>query len=488
MKNSVGSLRYYLKGFRSVRPGALLEPIKRFGNERSGNVALLFGLALVPLTFLIGMAVDFSSAMQKKALLDAAADSAALAAVTPAMLTQSDAVSITAAQNMFNAQASAISGLSYESPNVTVVNSGLTRTVTVSYTASSVNSFGGVLGMATWPISSGTGTGANNASPQAVNSGAPNINFYLLLDNSPSMNLPATSAGITTMINATKNAPSSGGNAGGCAFACHESDPTADNLGNPNNEDNYALAQNLGVVTRIQNMASATQSLMTTAAATEAANNATYQAAIYTFDPSGVPSGNTLSGLYTVQLLTSNLTTAKASAGTINVLEVYSNNYLTSSYDNSDTDTDFDSAMSQINTKMPDPGTGAANSTPQEVLFIVTDGVEDKIDSTCSESTVSTSLGKRCQQPFDTTWCTTVKNRGILIAVLYTEYLPLPLSGTGSNSWYNSYVAPYQSQIGPNLQNCASAGLYFAVTTDGDITSAMNTLFQQAVTTARLAQ
>ena len=49
--------------------------------------------------------------MQKKALLDAAADnSAALAAVTPAMLTQSDAVSITAAQNMFNAQASAISG------------------------------------------------------------------------------------------------------------------------------------------------------------------------------------------------------------------------------------------------------------------------------------------------------------------------------------------------------------------------------------------
>ena len=54
------------------------------------------------------------------------------------------------------------------------------------------------------------------------------------------------------MINATKSAPSSGGNAGGCAFACHESDPTADNLGNPNNEDNYALAQNLGVVTRIQ--------------------------------------------------------------------------------------------------------------------------------------------------------------------------------------------------------------------------------------------
>jgi Flp pilus assembly protein TadG len=488
MQNAIGHLRGYLRAIRSPGVDTICDAIERFGSERGGNVALVFGLALVPLTFLVGMALDFSNAMQKKALLDAAADAAVLAAVTPAMLTQSESATITAAQNIFNAQASAIGGLSYEPPTVTVATSGLTRTVTVTYTAASVNSFGGVLGMPTWPISSGTGTGANNSPPQAVNSGAPNINFYLLLDNSPSMDLPATSAGITAMINATKNAPSGGANAGGCAFACHETDPRADDLGNPNNEDNYTLAQNLGVVTRIQNMASATQSLMVTAAATEATNNAAYQVAIYTFDPSGVPPSNTLNGLYTVQQLTSNLTNAQVSAGNINVLEVYSNNYLTSSYDNSDTDTNFDSAMSQINGIMPNPGTGAAHSTPQEVLFIVTDGVEDKIDSTCSETTVSTSIGTRCQQPFDTTWCTTVKNRGILIAVLYTEYLPLPATGTGSNSWYNSYVAPYQSQVGPNLQNCASPGLYFSVTTDGDITSAMNTLFQQAVTTSRLTQ
>ena len=89
------------------------------------------------------------------------------------------------------------------------------------------------------------------------------------------------------MINATKNAPSSGQNAGGCAFACHESNPSSDNLGNPGGEDNYALAANLGVTTRIQNLATATQALMTTAATTEAANNAVYQMAIYTFNGSG---------------------------------------------------------------------------------------------------------------------------------------------------------------------------------------------------------
>ncbi len=118
------------------------------------------------------------------------------------------------------------------------------------------------------------------------------------------------------------------------------------------------------------------------------------------------------------------------------------------------------------------------------MLFLVSDGVDDKQSTTCSEPL---SGGNRCQQPFDTTWCTTVKNRNILIAVLYTEYLPLPATGVGSNAWYNSWVAPYQPQIATNMQSCASPGLYFAVTTDGDITAAMQTLFAQAIATARLS-
>ncbi len=450
----------------------LADFLRRFSRDRRGNIAIIFALSLIPGIFLIGMGLDFASAIQKRSVLNAAADAAALAAVTPSMMTQSNSAAITAATNMFNAEASGITGLNTSAPTITVSDAGLVRTVTVSYTASSVNSFPNVLGQQTWPLS---------GSSTATSYTAPNINFYLLLDNSPSMDLPATSAGITAMINATENAPANGGNANGCAFACHESNPSADNLGNPNGEDNYTLAQNLGVVTRIENMNTATQALMTTATATEAANNATYQMAIYTFNYSGL---NTIFAPNNKP--SSNLSSAATAASNIDVLEVYDNNNLTKTDSNSDTDTDFDSAMSQISGTMPNPGTGASNSAPQEVLFIVSDGVEDKIDSSCTQTTVSASGGTRCQQPFDTTWCTTIKNRGIMIAVLYTEYLPLPASGVGSNSWYNSYVAPYQSQIGPNLQSCASPGLFFAVTTDGDITGAMQTLFQLAVATARL--
>ena len=218
------------------------ETLRLYGRDRKGNVAIIFALSLIPAVFLIGMALDFSSAMQKRSQLNAAADAAALAAVTPSMMTQSDAAAQTAATNIFNAEASVMSGVSNTSPTVTIMsgNGGLTRTALVSYNAWSVNNFPSVLGQSNWTIS-----GSSTATATA----APNINFYLLLDNSPSMDLPATSAGITAMINATKNAPANGANAGGCAFACHEFNPAGDNLGNPNGEDNYTLAQNLGVVT-----------------------------------------------------------------------------------------------------------------------------------------------------------------------------------------------------------------------------------------------
>jgi hypothetical protein len=42
----------------------------------------------------------------------------------------------------------------------------------------------------------------------------------------------------------------------------------------------------------------------------------------------------------------------------------------------------------------------------------------------------------------ETALCTTIKNRGIKIAVLYTTYLALP-----TNRWYNSWIAPFN--VGP---------------------------------------
>ncbi|MGB6535661.1 MAG: TadE/TadG family type IV pilus assembly protein [Xanthobacteraceae bacterium] len=461
----------------------LVDFTRRFIGDRSGTTALIFALSLVPIIFLTGMGLDFSSAAQKRIQLNAGADSAALSMVTPTAMEETCATAQTAAQNIFSGQAASIPNLSYSAPTITgCVDGSTTRTVTVNYTAYSVNAFPNVFGLltgtpaATWAVS-GTSTATATTSP--------NINFYLLLDNSPSMDIAATTSGINTMVANTSAQ-------GGCAFACHETNPSADGLGNPNGEDNYTLAQNLGVVTRIENMASATSSLMSTASQLMTANNSTcpngpgcYEMAIFSFNVEGTTnsqcSSTAIQVIYAPSCApTSDLSDAQTAAAGINVLEVCSNNYLTCSNNNNDTDTDFETAMKAIDNIMPTPGTGTSGSTPQEVLFLVTDGVDDETNSTSCSQPLD---GTRCQEPFNTSWCTTIKNRGIRIAVLYTEYLPLP-----TNAWYNDWIAPFQSDISSNMQSCASSGLFFQVTTDGDITAAMQELFQQAVSTARLSQ
>jgi Flp pilus assembly protein TadG len=435
--------------FRSAR-----NELMRFRRQEDGAMALFIALSAIPIIFSVGAGVDYSTANMAKTKLQAVADAAALSAVDHSEINDTATNAQAVATTVFNSEATNLKNVTVTNVTVNVTDSTTGRTAVVSYTATKTNAFMGLMGIPNTAIS-GTATAQAGLSV--------NINFYLLLDNSPSMNIAATSAGIQTMINHTSAQ-------GGCAFACHETNPSADNLGNPNGEDNYTLAQNLGVVTRMQNLASATQSLMTTAAATEGSNTSQYQMAIYTFANNG---------LNTIQALTSNLSAAKTAAGTINVLQVYKNNWLTSTNNNSDMDTNFETAMSAINTIMPSPGLGTPTSTPQEVLFIVSDGVDDEANSTTCSQTLSGS--NRCQQPFDTSWCTTVKNRGIQIAVLYTEYLPLT-----TNSWYNSWVAPYQNQIASNMESCASTGMFFQVTTDGDISAAMQALFGQAIATARL--
>jgi Flp pilus assembly protein TadG len=406
--------------------------LHRFIRDDGGNLSAIFALTLVPIVALIGMGIDYAAASKRKALLDAVADSASLAAVTPVMLGQTDTASTTAATTVFNAQSASISGIGGISLTVTPQDQGLQRTVTVTYQTTSKTMFGSVIGMSTVPL---TGTSVATASVP------PNIDFYLLLDNSPSMAIAATTAGINTMV---ANTPDQ------CAFGCHESDTS------PN--DYYGLARSLGVTLRMDLLTQATQNLMSTAKTTATTNNAQYRAAIYTFNI----------GFNTITSLTSNLTTAGTQAGNISLYEVPYQNW------NNDTITDYTDAMNNINSIMPNPGNGTnqAGDKPQEVLFFVTDGVEDE-----------TVGGSRVQSLMDPSYCTTIKNRGIRIAVLYTTYLPLP-----TNAWYNSYIAPFQPNIGANLQSCASPGLYWSVTTDQDISSAMITMFDTAVQTAHLTK
>jgi len=453
------------------RQSASRRGASRLWRENRGAMAIITALMMIPVLFAMGMAFDLTLAQSRKDKIQGYSDAAALGGVTPAMMSQSDANSVTQSTALFEGQLAMLPGVTYSDSNFTITatdnDSGVqvNRTVVVTWKANSQNVFGTLLGMSTFPIS-GTSTAASST--------APNINFYLLLDSSPSMEIAATTAGINTMIANEPGANNSGSaNYGGCGFGCHESNPSADNLMNPGgaSQDNYALARSLNVTLRLDLVNSATQNLMQNAYNTEQADGATYQAAIYTIDYNF----NTLQALtgclYTTQTCAN---PAYTSAGNLAPLEVYDNNCLTSSNCNSDEDSYLDMGLSSIDNAMPNPGNGTNNAgdTPQEVLMIVSDGVVDELYN-----------GNRTIAPINTlaSWCSTIKARGIRIAFLYTTYQPLP-----TNSFYENNVASFQPNIATDAQNCASPGLFYQVSTDGDINAALQTLFQEAVATARL--
>jgi Flp pilus assembly protein TadG len=60
----------------------MFELSRRLWGDRRGNVAVLFGLAAVPIMGVMGVAVDYSRASHYRAILQSAVDTAALAGAT----------------------------------------------------------------------------------------------------------------------------------------------------------------------------------------------------------------------------------------------------------------------------------------------------------------------------------------------------------------------------------------------------------------------
>jgi Flp pilus assembly protein TadG len=439
---------------------ALLHLFNRFRRDRSANVAMIFGLSLVPLISFVGVAVDYSRASQLRSKLQAAADAASVGSISktsPGFIAAGSMMSdgpIPAgtddATSIFNGNMTGVTGYTLNNMTPAVTKTGSVVTSVVQFSANVPTMFLGVMGKSTMTV---TGTSSSTTTMPLY------IDFYLVLDNSPSMGVGATPTDVTTMVNNTSDK---------CAFACHD-------YNDPNNY--YNLAKKLGVTTRMDVLRTATQQLMDTAAATQTYSSQ-FRMALYDFGASSATIG--LRALFT---LSSSLSSAKSAAGNIDLMGVYGNN---DSY-TADKDTQFSTVLPQINTAISSPGPGTS-SAPLKYLFFVSDGVADEQNTSCLKPTTG---GGRCQSPIDPSLCTTLKNRNIKIAVLYTTYLALP-----TNSWYMSWIDPFNagpygpspnSQIALNMQSCASPGLYFEVSPTQGISEAMNALFKKAIADARIA-
>ncbi len=247
--------------------------------------------------------------------------------------------------------------------------------------------------------------------------------------------------------------------------------------------DNYALARYNNITLRIDELNSGVTTLLQTATTTAQTSQFStppqYRFSIYSMD--------TLWSIGLTQLvsLTTNYqsqwTTASATFG---AMEMYNNNndcanaacLSKTTAPGGDVATNYDDSLGKLSQSsyIPNPGNGTnqAGDTPQEVLFIVTDGVEDEESGGRVQQAIN-DLGHAPGGNSDSTnWCTTIKNRGIKIAILYTDYLPVP-----ANSWYEEWIAPFQSDIGQALEACATPGLFYDAAIGSDLGQALAALF-----------
>jgi hypothetical protein len=442
------------------------------------------------------MGVDYLTALSFKSRWDTAADTAALATIqaAEAYVSANPKASTATVQTVSQAQgtksfaANAAASESSESvtPQVNLSISGSVYTATVTYSGNVATHFGGLVGISKLSVAgAATATSATSVS-------SPNVDFYLLLDNSPSMALPSSSSGVTALSALTTDS---------CAFACHEANSASSTIAsnpvvNGQHIDNYQVARNNNITLRIDAVNSAVTNIMATAydyAKSQPGSTPTYRFAVDAMDSTYA------AGFTNVMSLTSNYISGWQSASSnFQLMEMYDENMNCASTTShgvtnpcgagtmlpnnlSDADTSYDDALSKVNAQMPTPGqgTGATGDSPQEVLFFVTDGVEDE-----------NSSGARLVQLINANgahnYCTDIKARGIKIAVLYTTYYPLP----PTDPFYVSYVEPFQPNIPSALQACASPGLFYQAGVDDDLSADFASLFitTMSQTAARLTQ
>lgn len=440
-------------------PRSMQGLVSRFARERRGQVAILFALALIPMLFSAGAAVDYLRYTSAKARLDATLDAVILSVISQKSNTVVNA-SLLRMDEQFRAEAAKVPGVdpSTITFSVTPVVTATTLNLTASYSASVKTTLASMM---------------NVTSLQAKNTAAGQrklaqyIDFYLLLDNSPSMGLAATDADIVKMKNATKgNSRLSGvDKTDGCAFACHLH--TFDNKGKITGDDPndfYNIAKKNGVKLRIQVLREAVENLVDTAKQSMTLPNQ-FRMEIWTFaeNPNKVSS------------LSTNLDSTKTNAAQIDLAY--------SLYGEPDNQTAYERALDKMNDTVPASGDGITPATPIKFLFFVTDGVQDTpIDGAVSNPKDGKNVNSnRFIGPINPADCKALKDKGVRIGIIYTTYLPLY-----NNSFYNSYVKPFEAKIPDKLSACASDGLFFQVSTGGDINAAMQKLFATALASVRL--
>lgn len=465
--------------------------LRAFAGARGGTIHILFGLALLPVIGLVGLGVDYGVAISDKAKLDNAADTAAIAAVASAkayiaanptdnqVTTNAITLGVNNATNTFSVNTGKLPFATVQLQTPVLTRTGQKLDSTVTYTATIQNNFGRLFRSPTTTVTNTVRASADLPSY---------IDFYLLVDVSGSMGLPATPGGMTQL--ASQNNDMWSDYKQGCQFACHFPG---------NNGWNLAAGK---IQLRSDAVNNAVCALLDRAATPTVPNQ--YRIGIYPF----------INQMATLAALTSSVpalkTAAQCSAGWplafTNLLDtgttqLYTNNDPTTGTGSGGTR--FDVVMPQMQATVASFGSGALASSPKPFVFLITDGMQNGQHFFVMKNGKYAYPGNPSIFPgYGNAWwdgsqpsqidpanCTALKNAGATISILYIPYNIINYVDKGGTvAWENGRVNGFSPTLATPLRACASPNFFYTANTPADITNALNNMFNQALQVARLTQ
>ncbi len=450
-------------------------------SDRSGNVALTVAICIIPMILAVGAGLDYTRAYNVQSRMQSDLDAALVAAIKEIDEYDEDEI-VAKIKEWFDAQ-SEKQNATYDLTEITVDKTG--HTIWASASGTVPTTLMTLANIKTVPV------GVVSAIEGPATS---YLNVYIVLDKSPSMLLAATTEG-QEMLRADKNI--------GCEFACHDpKDPVKKNkTGAVLAPTYYNYIKGLGVKLRTDVALDAVEEVLDM------------------IDQADEDHSRIKIGLYTLGETVSEVLTPTTSTSAARKKLSDDSSGLTSA--TSMTSTRFDTALKALRNEIGQAGKGTSASDPLKLVLLLTDGVQssrgwvlDGVNWECTETYKGECIRRKFGPywgrvtPINPDWCGYLKKKEATVAVLYTEYLSIPLdwgyNGTLADSMKNSKWASTwggtlhngvsgdttrHDYIPIALQDCASSSdLFISAASEDEITAGLSTLFNQYLTSVRLTQ
>ncbi|MGA0530712.1 TadE/TadG family type IV pilus assembly protein [Hansschlegelia sp. KR7-227] len=434
---------------------------RRLASDRRGNVAMMFGLMVLPMLGAVGLAIDFGTIMTARTKAQMAADAAALQAsgVVRELIKDSDGsdASTTAAiaegkrrgDLLFKAHADKASLKDYtidtvvkrDGQNITATANFTVRTATYLATLFSKESF------------TAAGDAVSSSSLPAYS------DVYFALDISQSMGIAANQSEMIRMYNAEAKTKT-GFQQTKCVFGCHA-------VEGDYKESFMDTAVRNNITLRIDVLRNATKSIIQTAR-TDSEAAKIYRIALYTMHMKADGRTPELKALSNIE---SSLTSTANAADRITLGVSKGNDY---------NDTFIDEQLATLAPIVGKSQDGSSQKKSKKYVFIVTDGVRD-VPSPRRSPAECKQYSNRCTGPISTASCQAMRDNDVTVGVLYTTYVPIRPIDPKEDDWYQLQVVNTgaKEKAPQALQQCASPGWFFEATDDVQLKAAMAKMFEQ---------